>query len=128
MTDINDLTHNLVAPTTQTLAPATRTSSATGTAIDLLSADGKCWALVQVGTVAGTSPTMTVKVQEGDDSGGTDAADITGAAGAAVTASNKYQIIEFKRTKRYARAIATIAGTSPNFDVAVAIIGLKKST
>src|SRR5207249_910205 len=40
------------------LTPRTVTSSVNGSAVDLLTGDGRCFALQQVGTVSGTSPTL----------------------------------------------------------------------
>src|SRR5262245_40646955 len=99
--------------------PQTASATVNGTGGDLLAGDGRCFALQQVGTVGGTSPTLDGKVQEsGDNSTWTD---IPGATFATVTASNNYQAITFERTRRFVRYVGTIAGTSPSFALAVVI-------
>lgn len=126
MTWLNDLKNNVVeAGSGNTLVPATRTASANGTGVDLQASDGPCFALVQAGTVSGTSPTLDAKVQESDDN--STFTDITGATFTQITASNKSQIITFKRAKRYCRLVFTIAGTSPSFASAGFIGGQKKA-
>jgi hypothetical protein len=106
-------------------APQTATSTVTGSAGDLLAGDGRCFAIQQVGTVSGTSPTLDGKIQESAD-GSTNWTDITGATFTQVTASTNNQAITFDRTKRYVRYIGTIGGTSPSFALAVVISEQKK--
>ncbi len=125
---LQDLKNNVVDDSAgNSIRPATATATVTGQAIDLVAADGPCFATLQAGTVSGTSPTLDVKVQECDTSGGT-YSDITGATFTQITASNKSQIINFKRSKRFCRLLGTIAGTSPSFALAGQIYGFKKST
>lgn len=121
-----DLKNNLVlANGANSLVPAVRTTNGNGTGVDLQDADGTCFGLLYVGTVSGTTPTLDVTFEESDTSGGTYAA-ITGAAIAQVTASNKLLGINFKRSKRFVRAVATFGGTSPSFASAVLVLGVKK--
>lgn len=108
------------------IRPQTATSTVTGSGVDMRDTT-PCFAELVVGTVSGTSPTLDVKLQESDTSGGT-YSDISGATFAQVTASNKEEIINFKRTKRFVRALATIAGTSPSFAFAVNVFGRKDIT
>lgn len=125
---INDLKNNLVSDAAgHSIRPQTATATVTGQALDFQDADGPCFAALQVGTVSGTSPTLDVKVQESATSGGT-YTDVTGAAFTQVTASNKAQVINFKRTLRFCRLLGTIAGTSPSFALAGQIYGQKKAT
>ena len=107
------------------VSPQTLTASANGSAIDMISADGACFCIQQVGAVSGTSPTLAGKIQESAD-GSTGWADISGAAFTTVTASTNTQVISFERTKRYLRHVATIAGTNPSYAVAVVIGEQKK--
>jgi hypothetical protein len=124
---INDLKNNLVYPSgAQTIVPQTATSTVTGAAIDMVDSDGPCYGLLMVGTVSGTSPTLDVKYQECDTSGGT-YADISGATHAQVTASSKTSRVNFRRSKRFVKAVGTIAGTTPSFAFAVAIESEKKA-
>ena len=106
------------------LAPQTLSASANGSAIDMINADGPCFAVQQVGTVSGTSPTLAGKIQESAD-GSTGWGDISGATFTTVTASTNTQVINFERTKRYLRYVATIGGSSPGFAAAV-LIGQQK--
>lgn len=101
-----------------TIRPVTATSTATGAGVDTLGYNSAAVSL-EVGAVSGTSPTLDVKVQESDTSGGT-YTDIAGAAFTQVTASNNSQILRLEglntgSRKRFIRALATIAGTSPSF-------------
>ena len=126
MTFVNDLENSVVlANGANSLAPATRTSSANGAGVDLGEAEGNCFAIQHIGTVSGTSPTLDGKLQESNDD--STFTDITGATFTQVTASNKCQMITFKRTKRYVRGVQTIAGTSPSFAGSLLIAGLKKA-
>lgn len=90
-----------------------------GVSVDLLEADGPCLAIQVVGSVSGTSPSMTGKIQESDDN--STWTDIANAVFTAVTASNNLQVIRFQRTRRYVRHYATVSGTSPVLLVSVMI-------
>jgi hypothetical protein len=107
------------------LTPRTATSTVTGSAVDLITGDGRCFAVQQVGTVSGTSPTLAGKIQESAD-GSTGWADIAGATFTTVTATDNVQAITFDRTQRYVRYVGTIGGTSPSFPVGVLIGEQKK--
>jgi hypothetical protein len=107
------------------LAPQTITTTANGSAADMITGDGLCFAIQQVGAVSGTSPTMAGKIQESAD-GSTGWSDISGATFTQVTASSNYQAIAFERTKRYLRYVGTVGGTSPSFSLAVVISQQKK--
>ncbi len=108
----------------QSIVPQVATSTVTGTGVDLDNTIA-VFAELQVGTVSGTTPTLDVKLQESDTSGGT-YTDIPGAAIAQVTASTKIDGIDAKRTKRWFRALATIAGTTPSFALSVSLWGNKR--
>jgi hypothetical protein len=124
---INDLKNSAVAANgTNTVEPKALTTTTNGAAVDLVDSDGNCFASLHVGAVTGTTPTLDVKIQESDTSGGT-YSDITGATFAQQTTSNHYLLINFKRSKRFCRAVATIGGSSPSFTLAVALLGIKKA-
>lgn len=76
-------------------------------------------AVLVVGNVAGTLPTMNVKIQESTD--GTTYTDVTNGAFTQVTTSNQVQIISFKPTKRYLSCTGTIGGTNPVLETTVLI-------
>ena len=105
--------------------PITLEAAETGISVDLLNADGPCFAIQAIGTVGGTTPSLTGKIQESSD--GSTWTDISGAVFTAVTASENVQVLNFQRTKRYARHVATISGTTPSFITSVLIGEQKKS-
>src|SRR5947199_6028203 len=107
------------------LAPQTITATATGSAGDMLAGDGPCFAIQQIGTVSGTTPTLAGKIQESAD-GSTNWTDVSGATFTTVTASTNTQAITFDRTKRYLRYVATVGGTTPSFAVAAVVSQQKK--
>lgn len=107
------------------LRPNALTSTTNGTGVDTMGYNSLA-AVLEVGTVSGTSPTLDVKLQESDTLGGT-YTDITGATFTQVTASNASQKIRLDGLgvggrKRFIRAVATIAGTSPSFACGVELI------
>lgn len=104
--------------------PAAKTATVTGTGLDFLTGDGNCYAIQNVGTVSGTTPTLDGKIQESSDN--STFTDITGATFTQVTASTSLLAINFQRTKRYLRYVGTIAGTSPSFGLDVIIGETKK--
>jgi hypothetical protein len=106
------------------LAPQTITASINGSSADMINGDGSCFAVQQVGTVSGTSPTLAGKIQESSD--GSTWTDVANATFAQVTASSNYQAISFERTKRYLRYVGTVGGTSPSYAIAVVISEQKK--
>jgi hypothetical protein len=105
--------------------PATVNDTNTGSAIDMIDADGSCFAVQVIGTVSGTSPSLAGKIQESADN--STWTDVTNATFTAVTASNSVQTISFERTKRYLRHSRTVSGTSPSFALGV-LIGEQKKT
>jgi hypothetical protein len=107
------------------LSPQTITGNTNGAAGDMISGDGLCFAIQQIGTVSGTAPTLAGKIQESAD-GSTGWTDIPGAAFTTVTSSINTQALAFDRTKRYLRYAATVGGTSPSFAIAVIISQQKK--
>jgi hypothetical protein len=108
----------------QSLTPRTITVTTNGAAIDLLTGDGRCFAVQMVGTVSGSSPTLAGKIQE-SAGGSTNWSDISGATFTTVTASDNLQSITFDRSLRYVRYVATVGGSSPSFPIA-ALIGEQK--
>lgn len=105
--------------------PASVNDTVGGSAVDLIDADGRCFAIQLVGAVAGASPALAGKIQESDDS--SIWTDVAGATFAAVTAANNVQVITFDRTKRYVRHHRTVSGTGPSFLLGV-LIGEQKKT
>ena len=106
------------------LAPSARTASVNGPAVDLLSADGPCFAVQHVGAVSG-DVTLGGHIEE--SASGTSWSAISGATFTDVTTANSLQVITFHRTARYVRWAATISGDTPTAQVAV-LIGEQKKT
>jgi len=102
---------------------ARKSASATGSDVDLkgyINPGGRMMkAFISATGVSGTSPTMDVKIQEADSTASY--TDITGAAFTQLTTTGNEEI-HFRTNKRYVRAIATLAGTSPVFDVGVMLL------
>src|SRR5262249_48016450 len=120
--------HDLANQTVQGagLNPQQLGSGATsGTGVDLLAGDGRCFAIQITGAVGGTSPTLDGKIQESDSSG-SGYADISGATFSQVTAANNVQVISFERTKRYVRYVGTVGGSSTPTVLAAIFIGEQK--
>ena len=78
------------------LYPDTQTSSPTGSAIDMISADGPCFAVQQVGDFSADTTLAGRIEQSADGTSGWTA--IAGATFADVTAANNVQVIRFMRT------------------------------
>jgi hypothetical protein len=105
------------------IPPQVGTGTLTGSAFDAKDT-GPCYCHLEVGTVAGTSPTVNVKITECDTSGGT-YADITGATFPQITSSNFSGLINFKRSKRFLKAVATMTGSSLSIALSATIFGEK---
>ncbi|HKB05012.1 MAG TPA: hypothetical protein VKD90_22505 [Gemmataceae bacterium] len=105
--------------------PSTVNDNTPGSGIDMIDADGRCFAVQAIGSVTGTTPSLAGKIQESADN--STWTDVTGAAFTSVTAANNLQTIVFDRTKRYLRHARTVGGTSPAFGLSV-LIGEQKKT
>jgi hypothetical protein len=122
-TTLNDVKNQALL--SASIVPSTITSSSNGSSVDLINADGNCFAIQSVGAVSGTIPSLAGKIQESSD--GSTWTDISGATFPAVTSSNNLQIITFQRTKRFSRYVGTVTGTTPSFALN-ALIGEQKKT
>ena len=105
--------------------PAALTAALTGDPVDLVSADGPCFAVQQVGAFS-EGPTWTGTIEQSAN-GSTGWAAVAGAAFAAVGGSNDTQVIRFTRTARYVRYKATVTGSGPSLTLAVLIGEARKS-
>jgi len=103
----------------------------TGTAFDITDYEGTILVVLEAGAAtAGTTPTLDVKLQHSDTSGGT-YADVTGAAYTQVTTTASQQVlrIDCDAVKGFIKAVATYGGTStPTFPFGLTVIGHKKYT
>ncbi len=124
-----DLEANAQLSTLANIAAVTTTTngSAVGT-VDI--GTNYCSALLAVGAVTGTTPTLDVKIQESNDgsTGWTDClgGDQNAAAFTRVTAANAAQVISFKAQKAFVRAVLTVGGTTPSFTCGVYLLAQKK--
>ena len=114
------------------LAPATsRTSTLTGTGIDVLEYEGVALVLLNASAGTGTSPTLDVKLQHSDDDSTYE--DVTSGAfsqvtDAAETAGVKVMKLNVSDLKRYLRVLGTIAGPTPSFDFGVEFVRITKAS
>ncbi len=100
----------------QSIVAQTITSSTTGSTVSCVGYNTAC-AVIAVGNIDTTTgdETYSFKVQEGDESDGSDAVDIPGASGA-ITADNQVLRIRLDNLgrKKYLRIVATLGGTTPS--------------
>ena len=125
---------NHIGATLQTLAlvpMADITETTTGTGIDVTDYVGSIAVVLSGKNVAGTSPTLIVKLQDSADND--TFADITGAVFTTVTAagtkaSTLQKIsVNIDGAAKYLRAVATIGGTvSPEFLLSCTAVGVKQ--
>lgn len=109
-----------VTTVSASLAPAARTASANGTGVDVRGATDILVILTN-GTTSGTTPTLDVKIQDSADN--SSFSDVTGLTFAQVTAAADPATLQVdpRGVRRYIRAVATIAGTTPSFTGAVLV-------
>jgi len=111
-TQARDLKNNLLSAAS--LNPAARTATANGAAADMITGDGLCSITVFNGTI--TDGTHTITVQESDDSAFTSPSAVTLldslTALTSGVAAGTIQRAKFQRSKRYVRAVTTVAGAT----------------
>jgi len=121
----------LKAVVAEVLAIAALTETTTGTGIDIAAYDGTGMFILHSAAGTGTTPTMNVKLQHCDTVDGT-YADITGATFTEVDDTEGGAIeaiyVDLSAAKRYIRAVATIAGTTPSFTCGVTFAGIAKGS
>ena len=114
-------------------AAARRTTTLTGTEIDVLHYEGVALIVLNASAGTGTTPTLDVKLQHSDTTTSGDFADVTTGAFTRVTEVSGTAGVQVLRVnvsdlKRYLRVIGTIAGTTPSFDFGVEFVGIKKAS
>lgn len=107
-----------------TFAPAVRTASADGAAVDLGRGDGPGFAILQVGALSAGGQVACV-LEESDDQDAWDA--IEDGEFPDVAAGTQTRAITFTRSRRYVRAALTLTGTTPSAGLAVLVGQQKKS-
>lgn len=108
----------------QLSVPAARTSTVTGSAVDILPIRGKAMVVQDCGAVTGITPTLDGKIQDSAD-GSTDWQDVAGATFTQFTTANTCLLIPLNvdNCRRYVRWVGTIGGTTPSFTVGVSLHG-----
>ena len=112
---------------TAAVASASVTATATSSAIDLKEFDGDVILVLNCAAGTGSSPTLDIKVQDSDETGGT-YGDLSGAAFTQVTTSASLQTLEVNKDecKRFIKIVQTVGGSSPVFVYGISLIGAKK--
>jgi hypothetical protein len=106
---------------------AARTATGNGTGIDVQTMDGDLFLILDSAAGTGTTPTLDIKLQSSDTSGGT-YADITGATFTQVTGTASQQAITISKdeARRWIRVVYTVGGSTPSFTFSVNAVGVKK--
>tara|TARA_R100000654_G_scaffold51729_1_gene77862 strand:+ start:158 stop:541 length:384 start_codon:yes stop_codon:yes gene_type:complete len=109
------------------VASASVSATATSSAIDLKDFDGDVLLVLNCAAGTGSSPTLDVKVQDSDETGGT-YGDLSGATFTQVTTSASLQTLEVNKDecKRFIKVVQTVGGSSPVFVYGISLIGAKK--
>ena len=109
------------------VASASVSATATSSAIDLKDFDGDVLLVLNCAAGTGSSPTLDVKVQDSDETGGT-YGDLSGATFTQVTTSASLQTLEVNKDecKRFIKLVQTVGGSSPVFVYGISLIGAKK--
>ena len=112
---------------TAAVASASVTATATSSAIDLKEFDGDVLLVLNCAAGTGSSPTLDIKVQDSDETGGT-YGDLSGATFTQVTTSASVQTLEVNKDecKRFIKLVQTVGGSSPVFVYGISLIGAKK--
>ncbi len=112
---------------TAAVASASVTATATSSAIDLKEFDGDVLLVLNCAAGTGSSPTLDIKVQDSDETGGT-YGDLSGATFTQVTTSASVQTLEVNKDecKRFIKLVQTVGGSSPVFVYGISLVGAKK--
>ena len=112
---------------TAAVASASVTATATSGAIDLKEFDGDVLLVLNCAAGTGSSPTLDIKVQDSDETGGT-YGDLSGATFTQVTDAASVQTLEVNKDecKRFIKIVQTVGGSSPVFVYGVSLIAAKK--
>ena len=112
---------------TAAVASASVTATATSGAIDLKEFDGDVLLVLNCAAGTGSSPTLDIKVQDSDETGGT-YGDLSGATFTQVTDSASVQTLEVNKDecKRFIKIVQTVGGSSPVFVYGISLVGAKK--
>ena len=128
----NDFANNVLQGLS--IVPKFLAGSVNGTFVDMKEAQEGLFALLSIGATSGTNEKLDVTLEEADDGSGaglqaiTDF--ITGNPAAFAQKSdadvNSIDTLNFKRSKRFVRAVGLASGSSPTFVTAVSIHGMRR--
>jgi hypothetical protein len=104
-----------------------RTATGNSAYFDVRDFEGDLLLVLDVGPVAGTTPTLDVKVQD-NATGSGGGVDVPGAVFAQVTESTNSQklVVPAGLVAGYIRVSFTLAGTNPNCNFGVNLLGRRK--
>ena len=125
-TKINDLANNAQLFAGNTAPSQAVITNVTGAAINLIAVENNCFAIQNVGTVAGATFGWAGKIQESPTTTGASFTDIAGATFAALTSTtgaNIIQVINFVRTQQFVRFLGTISGSASSVALDVLVGG-----
>jgi hypothetical protein len=110
---------------------AVTTTAALGQVIDLQGFQGRIKLALAIGAVTGTTPTLDIKVQDCDTSGGTyaDVSPATAFAQKVTASANTVDslAVDTRAVRRYVKLYATAGGTTPSFTLGITAIGQKQT-
>ena len=123
-----DLKNGVVSGASLVPTTVTTNTLSTGSAVDLTNGSVISIAVLNVGAVSGTSPTLDLKLQSNTTSATTGFTDVSGATFTQVTTSNKRQVITFTLPpgSGYVRVTGTVSGTTPSFLASVDVFSVEK--
>lgn len=130
-THLVDLKNQLAGDVSICQTFAAASAAHEGAYIDMLDTDGPIFGFLQFGAVTGSGVDIDVKLQECATTNGS-YTDVTGGGFTASytesTADSVLEVVNGRRTARYVRAYAVIAGTTSvtSVPMAVTIVGQKK--
>lgn len=114
----------------QLFGAGARTTTTTGSAVDLagyVNPGGRNMkAYLDVSAATGTSASVTVKIQEGDNT--TTFTDISGATFTAATTATSGEEIHFVTAKRYVRAVATYTSNTTSATLGCYLLAENRTT
>lgn len=113
MTSLRDVKNNALLY--NAVGPIKATQTITGSALDMLQGDGRCFAVLSMGLFNATALTVTIEQSALTNSGFAPVASFS----TQTTTNTTPQVITFDRDHRYLRAIATVSGTTIDCGVLV---------
>lgn len=108
--------------------PAARTATFTSPWIDVRKYEGDIAIMLLIGTVSGTTPTLDCKIQHSAAFDGSSPNDVAGATFTQYTDSTHTEklVLPANSLRGWIALVATIAGTTPSFQMACALLARPK--